>query len=75
MQSSTQKKIDSNIAESFEIIDNYLPKRGYVAKVLDIVPDTTAEIIRQVRSRKSGDVRIIAALLEVAEQTKSILNK
>ena len=75
MQSNTQKKIDSNIAESFEIIDNYLPKRGYVAKVLERVPDTTAEIIRQVRSRKSGDVRIIAALLEVAEQTKSILNK
>lgn len=68
------KKIDSNIAESFKIIDEYLPKR-YVSKVLEIFPDTTAMIIRQVKSRKSGNLKIIAALLKVAEESKSILNK
>jgi hypothetical protein len=75
MKTNKVKKIDSNIAESFEFIEDYLPKRGYVAKVLKLVPDTTAEVIRAVKSRKSGDLRIIAALQKVAEESKSILNK
>ncbi|AZA49544.1 hypothetical protein EG346_15770 [Chryseobacterium carnipullorum] len=74
MKSNKVKKIDSNIAESFEIIDDYLPKR-YVSKVLELVPDATESIIRQVKSRKSGDLKIIAALLKVAEDSKSILKK
>ncbi|WP_315055167.1 hypothetical protein [Chryseobacterium indoltheticum] len=74
MKSNKVKKIDSNIAEAFEIIDEYLPKR-YVSKVLKIVPDTTDVIIRQVKSRKSGDLRVIAALQQVAEESKSILEK
>ncbi|KFF24453.1 hypothetical protein [Chryseobacterium vrystaatense] len=72
MKSNKPKKIDFNIAKSFEVIDNYLPKR-YVDKVLKIVPGVTAGAIRQVKSRKSGDVKIIAALQQVAEETKSIL--
>lgn len=74
MKSNKVKKIDSNIAESFEIIDDYLPKR-YVSKVLELVPDATESIIRQVKSRKSGDLKIIAALLKVAQESKSILKK
>lgn len=72
MKNKKVKKIDSNIAESFVVINDYLPKR-YVAKVLEKIPGTPEYIIRQVKSRKTGDLKIIAALRQVAEESKTIL--
>ncbi len=73
MKKKRQKKIDSNIEEAFKIIDNYLPA-NYTNEVMEIVPFATAENIRTIKRRKSGDLRIIAALKKVAEKYEMILN-
>ncbi|MBD8081093.1 hypothetical protein [Chryseobacterium caseinilyticum] len=72
MNKTKVKKIDSNIEESFKIIDEYLPSR-YTAEVKKEVPDVTEESIRQVKSRRTGDIKIIAALLKVARRYETIL--
>lgn len=72
MNKTKVKKIDSNISESFKIIDNYLPTR-YTSEVLEIVPEATSGAVRQVKNRKKGDLKIIAALLQVARKYEAIL--
>ena len=74
------KKIDCtnnihlNIEEAFLIIDSFLPKQ-YTPEVLSKIPWSNQNQIRVVRSRKSGDLRIIRALKEVAEETKELLTQ
>lgn len=70
---TSKPNIDVNIERSFEIIDQYLPKK-YTDLVLELLPGTPADTVRSVKCRRSGDVRIIAALRKVAEQTKLALN-
>lgn len=65
--------IDSNIKKAFKVIDDYLPKH-YTDLVKEICPEANANTIRIVRKRKSGDIKIIAALKKVAQQTKKTLN-
>lgn len=72
MKKKQVKKIDSNIKNAFELIDNYLP-RHYTGKVLEIIPTATRSNIRTIRMRKDGDPLIIAALKKVAMENKSIL--
>lgn len=64
--------IQINIEDAFALIDSYLPKK-YTADVMALIPWANQNQIRVVKKRRSGDVRIIRALKEVAEETKKIL--
>lgn len=69
-----ENNISLNIEEAFVLIDSYLPKH-YTSEVIAKLPWTNENQVRVIRSRKSGDIRIIRALKEVAEETKNILTQ
>jgi len=74
MKTETQNNINSNILRIFdEEIIPFLPKH-YVKKVQEILPGTKDGSVRTVKSRKSGDIKIINALRQVARENKSLLN-
>lgn len=73
-----KRDIDLDIENKFETIDQYLP-RNYTEKVISklekTLPDVTPGAIKQTKYARSGNVQIIAALYEVAYETKELLKQ
>lgn len=67
-----QKDIESNIKKMFtDYIDDFLP-RNYTKEVLEILPEATADQIRMVKMRRTGNIKIIHALKKVAQENKEL---
>lgn len=67
---NTQKVIESNIEKMFtEIIDEFLP-RNYTKEVLLKLPEVSQDQVRMVKMRRGGNIKIINALKQVAEENK-----
>lgn len=73
MKKNTKINVHSHIVKAFTIIDEYLPYR-YVDKVKEIhnAPEGS---IRNVRNSRSGNVKIVNALLKVALNEKKSLEE
>lgn len=69
----TSKNVHSHIDKAFAIIDDYLPF-PYVDKVQKLVKGS-AGTIRNVKSQKKGNIKIIEALLKVALENKKQIEK
>lgn len=72
-KSSSRKNMHLHTVDAFEIIDAYLP-HPYVGKVQKLV-GFSSSTIRNVRSSREGNIRIIKALLKVALQNKRTIEK
>ncbi|AQY21473.1 hypothetical protein OKE80_00860 [Riemerella anatipestifer] len=73
---SPKKNIDLNIESKFKFIDDYLP-RNYTGKVIKKLgrENLSASTVRGVRKRKSGDLEIIRALYDVAQDAYQLINE
>lgn len=65
--------LDPFIDAAFKIIDEWLPKE-YVTEVKRIVP-VSAGSIRNIRSKKKGNIKVINAMVEVALNNKAEIEK
>lgn len=70
-KSQPRKDMRLHTDKAFEVIDAYLP-HPYVNEVKKLVK-FSASTIRNVRSTRSGNIKIIKALLKVALKNKSEL--
>lgn len=74
MQKKEPRKIDLDIESKFKTIDDYLPKTYtplVQRKYKDLFnEEVTAESIRQTKLNRTGNMKIIKALFEVAEESK-----
>ncbi|AQX08000.1 hypothetical protein [Elizabethkingia ursingii] len=74
MQKKEPRKIDLDIESKFKTIDDYLPKRytPLVQKKYKELYDeeVSAGNIRQTKYDRTGNMKIIRALYEVAEDSK-----
>ena len=70
---NSRKNMHLHTARAFEVIDEYLPY-PYVCKVQKIV-EYSSSSIRNVRSKRAGNIKIINALLKVSIQNKRELEK
>ena len=75
MQKKEPRKIDLDIESKFKIIDQYLP-RTYTSQVQEKYrelykgEEVSAESIRQTKLNRTGNLKIIKALYEVAQESK-----
>ena len=72
-KSKPRKNMHLHIGNAFEVIDAYLP-HPYVGRVQKLV-GFSASTIRNVRSTKEGNIKIIKALLKVALTNKRAIEK
>lgn len=69
----TCKNVHSHIDKAFEIIDEFLPY-PYVERVKKHTKGSSGTI-RNVRSKREGNIQIIEALLKVALENKKLIEK
>lgn len=69
----SSKNVHLHIDKAFAIIDEYLPF-PYVDKVQKLVKSSSGTI-RNVKSQKKGNIKIIEALLKVALENKKQIDK
>lgn len=70
---NTSKNVHLHTDKAFAIIDKYLPCT-YVEQVKELV-NYSSGTIRNVRSQKNGNIKIIEALLKVALLNKKEIEK
>lgn len=70
---NTSRNVHLHIDKAFAIIDDYLPF-PYVDKVQKLV-NRSSGTIRNVKSQKKGNIKIIEALLKVALANKKQIEK
>jgi len=69
----TSKNVHSHIDKAFAVIDEFLPF-PYVDRVTKLVKSSPGTI-RNVRSKREGNIKIIEALLKVALENKKQIEK
>jgi len=67
------KNMHLHTSKAFEVIDKYLPY-PYVDRVKKYV-NSSSGTIRNVRSKREGNISVIEALLKVALQNKKAIEK
>jgi hypothetical protein len=74
MNNKKSTDIHLYIREAFKVIDLYLPKH-YTNLVQMKIPEAKKSNIRAVKMHRKGNLMVVKALKEVADETKEFLEK
>lgn len=72
IKKSVQKNVHLHMSDVWAVIDDFLPKYGYVERVQNkLKKKTAAGTIRNIRNKRKGDLDVIKALLKISLEEKA----